>query len=564
MAELHVSKKSIKALFSDMQGKKFLIPDYQRPYKWDLEKCETLWNDIDEFTGTAQPNSDYYLGTIVSFVNEDGNMEVIDGQQRITSFLLLLRAFYKKLEVMPQDEQVKGLKSQLAPCIWDIDRISQQVSDFSKIRIESKVATDSDNEVFHNILRNGEADEKAGDHYSRNFRYFKRKCDEYAAKNPLHWKTLCVTILQQCIILPIECNTQDTALTIFSTLNDRGLPLADSDIFKAQLYRFQPSESEKQDFTEEWKTLTETCKDSEIQIDDLFRYYSHVLRARSGDKTKEVGLRKFYAERSYDRLKGTLLREEIWALANFWWYVNNVEAPQDHGEEDYVFSIEAQKYLHILSGYANEFWKYATSVFFLKNKEDADFETKFELFLKRLSAFLFAKFLENPTVNAIKDDIYSACIIIQNKGQVEFNYKFEISKIVDRIDDYGFSKITRGLLLLHAYLHKDQDKLIPYSVEIEHIFPKKWQNTNYNGWSHEDAEEYLELFGNKVLFEKKLNIQAGNGYFNQKKARYRNSEVCLVKDLAARLQTDWLQEDITARNEEFKTSVLDFLEEQLS
>ncbi|HRH35384.1 MAG TPA: DUF1524 domain-containing protein, partial [Catalimonadaceae bacterium] len=73
-----------------------------------------------------------------------------------------------------------------------------------------------------------------------------------------------------------------------------------------------------------------------------------------------------------------------------------------------------------------------------------------------------------------------------------------------------------------------------------------------------------ELFGNKVLFEKKLNIQAGNGYFNQKKARYRNSEVCLVKDLAARLQTDWLQEDITARNEEFKTSVLDFLEEQLS
>jgi uncharacterized protein with ParB-like and HNH nuclease domain len=45
MAELHISKKSISKLFSDMQDKKFIIPDYQRPYKWTLEKCETLWND---------------------------------------------------------------------------------------------------------------------------------------------------------------------------------------------------------------------------------------------------------------------------------------------------------------------------------------------------------------------------------------------------------------------------------------------------------------------------------------------------------------------------------------
>ena len=55
--------------------------------------------------------------------------------------------------------------------------------------------------------------------------------------NPMQWKQLCITILQKCIILPIECDTPETALTIFSTLNDRGLPLADSDIFKAQIYR---------------------------------------------------------------------------------------------------------------------------------------------------------------------------------------------------------------------------------------------------------------------------------------------------------------------------------------
>ena len=40
----------------------------------------------------------------------------------------------------------------------------------------------------------------------------------------------------------------------------------------------------------------------------------------------------------------------------------------------------------------------------------------------------------------------------------------------------------------------------------EHIFPKKWQTTNYNGWDEKDAQAYLDCFGNKIVFEKKLNI----------------------------------------------------------
>lgn len=65
MPELQVSKKSISKLFSEMQNKKFVIPDFQRPYKWNEEKCETLWNDIENFTVTdGKDGSDYFLGTI--------------------------------------------------------------------------------------------------------------------------------------------------------------------------------------------------------------------------------------------------------------------------------------------------------------------------------------------------------------------------------------------------------------------------------------------------------------------------------------------------------------------
>ncbi|WP_018674918.1 DUF262 domain-containing protein [Riemerella columbina] len=186
MAELHVSKKTIGKLFGEMQNKKFIIPDYQRPYKWDIEKCETLWVDIENFSQTdARLGADYFLGTIVSYKNDNGNQEIIDGQQRITSFMLMLRAFYKKLEDMTEDEDVVGLKNQIVPCIWDINPISQKVSDKSKIHIQSLVATEEDNETFHKILETGVASESAKDNYSKNFIYFKKKCDDYATHNPM-------------------------------------------------------------------------------------------------------------------------------------------------------------------------------------------------------------------------------------------------------------------------------------------------------------------------------------------------------------------------------------------
>jgi uncharacterized protein with ParB-like and HNH nuclease domain len=157
VAELSVSRKNLSKLFSEMQEKKYIIPDFQRPYQWDEEKCETLWNDITSFFSEKNDNDEYFLGTIVTCKNEEvkNQIDIIDGQQRVTTILLLLRAFYKKLENMPEDENILGLKSQIAPCLWDVDPISRKVKDAKKIHIESKVATEKDNDIFHKILETG-------------------------------------------------------------------------------------------------------------------------------------------------------------------------------------------------------------------------------------------------------------------------------------------------------------------------------------------------------------------------------------------------------------------------
>lgn len=557
MAELSVSRKNISKLLTDMQNKKFVIPDYQRPYKWDEEKCDILWEDITNFHETKSTDDEYFLGTVVSFKNEN-NIDVIDGQQRITSFFLLLRAFYKKLEEMPEDIRVNGLKNQIAPCIWDIDPISQQVEDRKKIHIETLVATDDDRDKFHSLLENGNVEVLPTNIYSRNYKFFYNKCQEYAQNNPMQWQPLCVTILQKCIVLPIECDVQDTALTIFSTLNDRGMPLSDSDIFKAQIYKNKTNETEKKLFTEKWKELTSICKNAYISLDDIFRYYTHILRAKSNDKSKEVGLRKFYyaGATQYEKLKATTLMDDLFELASFWLYVNT------NTKNDYLtveFDFEIRKYLHILTKYPNEYWKYITNVFYLKNKNDEDFNANFTVFLQQLISFLFTKFIEKPTVNAIKDDIYQGCIFIEQTGRLNFTVSQTKEELTRLIPYHSSLKMSRGLLLLFAYLNENQLNLLHNDFEIEHIFPKKWQNSNYNGWNDTEAKEYLEKFGNKVAIEKKLNIQAGNGYFGQKKTKYLGSGIEVVKELGNYSSDDWNKDDIIQREELFLTSITDFL-----
>ena len=100
MSKLNKKKKSIELLFTERKPK-FLIPDYQRPYAWGEDECQTLWDDIFTFaipdgdaTKFDSDSDEYFLGPIVTFKNKNGELEIIDGQQRLTTLMLLLRAFY--------------------------------------------------------------------------------------------------------------------------------------------------------------------------------------------------------------------------------------------------------------------------------------------------------------------------------------------------------------------------------------------------------------------------------------------------------------------------------------
>ena len=105
MSKLNIDQQTIKELFTNKRAD-FLIPDYQRPYAWDISECQTLWDDIfffmfpdDDFSKFDPEGDEYFLGPIVTFKNSDNKLEIIDGQQRLTTLMLLLRAFYSFLEI---------------------------------------------------------------------------------------------------------------------------------------------------------------------------------------------------------------------------------------------------------------------------------------------------------------------------------------------------------------------------------------------------------------------------------------------------------------------------------
>ena len=561
MAELNVSRKTIGQLFGEIKKDILIIPEYQTPYKRDREKCDILGNAIINFHNENEDNSNqYFLGTIVTCKTDDG-FEVIDGQQRITSLFLLLRAFYTKLEAMDKqdDREVIGLKSQIAPCIWDVNRKSKIVEDYSKIHIMSKVATEKDNDVFHSILKDGKSSNEKS-LYAINYNYFLTKCNEFAKNEPLEWLNLCLTILDSCIVFPIECDSLDSALTIFSTLNDRGMPLSDSDIFKAQIYKDQKNDDAKQEFTTKWKELSEHVDEAGISLNDIFRYYSHVIRARNMDRSKEIGLRRFYSNEKFKNLKEPELIEKLISLAKFWKIINKDETYYLIGNSPYL-NDDSRKLLQLLYCYPNEYWKYITSVyfFFCKNN-NVNIQSSLPEFWRKISTFLYVKFIYSPTVNAIKDAIYSYSIDVYHKHALNF----EVAKNEDfrqRLSAHNSSRITKGLLFMYAYTNPAQ-ALITFNPQIEHIFPQKWQNTNYNGWNKEDADEYLEKLGNKVLIEKRINIQANNSYFGKKRDIYKDSKIVELQILAKNQNSDWLKDDISARENEILEALTNYIFEK--
>lgn len=573
MSKLNVDQKTIKDLFQDKRAD-FLIPDYQRPYAWGETECQTLWDDIftfaipDDGSTDFDSNSEYFLGSIVTFKNQDnGKMEVIDGQQRLTTLMLLLRAFYAKFGHM-QDKASISTKQNIEKCLWKTDEFGE--ADMNALKIDSEVATDNDKEEFLDLLRSGDASKGQKSRYAENYRFFQGCIQAFLDRFPSYFAYLPTRIMNNCILLPIEAESQDTALRIFSTLNDRGKPLSDADIFKAQFYKFYSAMGQKDHFIANWKNLEELCEKifhpiSGTPMDELFTRYMYFVRAKKGIKSSTTeSLRKFYEKDNYILLKNEQTLNDLIVLAEFWNDISNQDKDR--------FSARVLRRLFVMHYAPNGMWTYFVSVYFMQNK-DADGlldDSAFYEFLNRITGFIWTYAVTNPGVNALRTPVYAEMINIVNNQPVRFaDFTFDAAKVKSMFSNFSFNNarpITKAMITWWAY-QSDEQQLMPLEtvLEIEHIYAR---NRQERGQPLTDARN-LESLGNKALLEKRINIRAADYRFADKKKYYlgftnirnQKKEGTRVHELIelANTATDFSEDDIKARNAEIMNAFLDFL-----
>lgn len=566
-----VEQKTILQLFGAKSD--FLIPDYQRPYAWEKEQCETLWNDISEFVfpegnpDAFKTSSEYFLGPIVTFENEDDRQEVIDGQQRLTTIMLLLRAFYTKYH-NSKDGNSQKTAQQIEQCIWKTDEFGNP--DVSALKIDSEVATDDDKQEFLKILKTGVADDKNKSNYAVNFRFFEKKVDELLQDYFDAFSKFPIRLLNNCILLPIKAESRDTALQIFSTLNDRGLPLSDSDIFKSELYKSFVAKGKKDYFIDRWKSLEDQCEKifhpkSGTPMDELFTRYMYYERAKMDIKSSTTeALRKFYEKNSYELLKAPETFDNLNDLAGFW----NDVAAQDSDR----FSDRVLRRLFVLNYAPNGMWTYLVSVYYMHNKDENGLldDEKFFGFLHKITGFIWGYAVTNPGVNSLRTPVFAEMINIVNDRPVIFaDFKFESEKVMSLLKNYTFSNnraLTKSMLAWWAFNDEGQQLLpIGANYEIEHIYAK---NRYIMEKSLKDSKN-LEALGNKALLEERINIRASDYKFDGKKKFYlgfadgrgkkRPGTEILELIKIANEKSDFVENNIEQRNNDILNGFIDYL-----
>ncbi|MDE6463044.1 MAG: DUF262 domain-containing protein, partial [Muribaculaceae bacterium] len=119
---------------------RFSIPEYQRAYSWTIIECDKLWQDIESFidSGAEDP---YFFGTIIIDCSSDKRLSLIDGQQRTTTFFLLLKALQLRirevLDTMDRSDDTRALERGLQRSYESIFEILYKADEDRQVEIEN-------------------------------------------------------------------------------------------------------------------------------------------------------------------------------------------------------------------------------------------------------------------------------------------------------------------------------------------------------------------------------------------------------------------------------------------
>ena len=261
----------------------YQIPRYQRPYTWSKKHWEELFDDVLD----SEPG--YFLGSIICInQSSDSNaiqqLELIDGQQRMTTLAILMASIYHALgdyEVIFDDEQrverfnlkrrlvLKGQKDALR-IIPQIHKSNQDdfralMSEFGLIREVTPLPFAGNRKIY-----------KAA-------RYFQSRLAELATEDPVVGCTQLLKLLEkicQTVLVKIEVASHSDAYKLFESLNNRGEKLTGVDLIKNKMLACleQNDKGRIEEHFDDWNKILGFLGEDESVQERFFRHYYHAFR----------------------------------------------------------------------------------------------------------------------------------------------------------------------------------------------------------------------------------------------------------------------------------------------
>jgi uncharacterized protein with ParB-like and HNH nuclease domain len=543
----NVGHHPLKFLFNS-ENEQLLIPPYQRRYSWDVNNWKDLLLDLE----SLKEDEKHFFGSIVfigrTHVHGINPLEIIDGQQRITTVSILLsaiRGFFKDKENL--DKSVENIER----CLW--------VMDHDGIIGEPKLILGNlDNDSYKNLL-NGNFEDIKNPRIRKAYDFFLNYLKD---KNLESVKKLRDKILTGIVYVNITVKGDKDAYHLFETMNNRGLPLNPVDLIKNYLFMIS---SEKDDLNSErvkelWTNIIKNLDGlSEITF---FRQYFMA--------SKLVGMNNKISENQiYPEFKKILGK------------CDNI------GDLLEDIKIKSELYGKLLNSKIDNFDKGKNVEInaLLEDVKNVSI-TPFTLLLRAFSE------LENANDLLVIMEICNALLVRRNICRLTtgthdtyFNHlaqtAFTRENFLDYIksyfkedgDKYPDDEVFINNFFKHEfgdnnktryYLGVIEEKYFchggykinksGYGVHIEHIFPFWPCKTLNEIWlkplnvSEEDHKKFRNRIGNLTLLESGENIPASNKKFSEKKKYYEKSDFKMIKELLE--YNSWDLDKIDKRSKE--------------
>ncbi|GAA7254310.1 DUF262 domain-containing protein [Helicobacter pylori] len=541
---MKVIQSTINDFFA-LTGTIFSIPVYQRNYTWEEENCEKLLQDI---VSISQNKKTHFMGSItyiLHWIDDEKSLRqlqefvIIDGQQRVTTIMLLLKAIETKI-------QNEGIKKEI-----------DNLLNLSGQRLRLKPIK-SDKEAFDLVMQNRSHELQGVSHIRNNYKFFTKDLEHYISKGYRIEEIYGAFLRLKIVAIGLELGEDDPQV-VFESINATGVQLKGLDLIRNYLMMGENSENQKHLYDTYWVPLENWL--GERDLNDFIKTY---LRIYFEDKVKEGEREVYYTLKAHHRDNFPNDIQGLMSDMREYGRIYQIFLDRDHyflerGDSQQLANLRLRikDLVKIKFGVAKPFVLRCARDF---EEGKLDYENFYEILQILISYFVRRSVCgeSTPTLTRVLYSLYRQLgenvsadafkrYLGKSVGQVAFPNDDKIKAAFAVRNAYSANQVCKFILLEIEKLSNAEPPK-EENLEVEHFYPKtpiqEWRDMVGDYFTFE--QDYLNNFGNLTLSGQ--NQKLGNKPYEAKIELMEQHSSLHLNDYFINNTHSWGIEEVKARS----------------